>query len=92
MTDNTTNRRLNETLTVRVGAVGVAGEGLGIASVAINLDTMDDQAIGKVMADGFRAAHTEAIREFGPVLSAAWAQQPQRIREGDQSDSEKTDD
>lgn len=84
----TKKRRLHETLTVRVGAVGVAEEGIGIVGVTLDLDTMDDVEIGKVMAAGFRAAHTEAIQAFGPRLTEVWAAQPDRIREGDDVDLE----
>lgn len=76
-------RRLQEMVTVTVGAIGVPATGIGIVPVMLNLDEMDELAIGRAMADGFRAAHTEALREFGPKLSEAWAADPVRLREGD---------
>lgn len=78
-------RNIHETVSVRVSVVGSADDGLGTANVTLDLDSMNDEAIGQAMAVAFRTAHTRALVEFGPKLSASWAAQGERIRSGDDS-------
>ena len=49
-------RRLHELVTVTIGALGVPETSIGIVPVTLDLDGMNDQEIGKALADGYRAA------------------------------------
>lgn len=82
-------RRLHEMLTVTIGAIGVPDTATGIVPVTLDLDSMSDLQIGKALAEGYRQAHRDAVDEFGPKLTAAWAASPDRIANGDDTFGEE---
>lgn len=94
-----TSPRIAETFIVKVGVLGLAEEGIGTATVDVDVQLLGAIGVGKELEQAARDAFYEAFASLMPQLHTLWPHlagvelrqvEPDDDEEGDEGDLETT--